>query len=113
MQLIVDSFHDLDSLCPHAGTSQETVYSPGSLPHAGRGYQKNTGPSPGLEILIRLARSRFHLQIMVVGASKSNFFFQGLQSLTFESFPAENLKVVWPEGLQSLSFLHIESLGED
>ena len=73
VQLIVDSFHDSDSLCPHAGTSQETVYSPGSLPHAGRGYQKNTGPSPGLEILIRLARSRFHLQIMVVGASKSNF----------------------------------------
>ena len=48
VQLIVDSFHDLDSLCPHAGMSQETVYSPGSLPHAGRGYQKPV-PLPGLK----------------------------------------------------------------
>ena len=37
----------------------------------------------------------------------------GLQTLIFATFPAQKLNVVWPEDLQSLSFLDIECPEED
>ena len=65
VQLSVDSFHDWVASARMRDWTRRFFTT--------KSYQKKTGPSPGLEIFFRLARSRFHLQIMVVGASKSNF----------------------------------------